>query len=1584
WMSDGTSANTTMVKDINPGAGGSDPTGLTNLNNVLYFTADDGTNGRELWMSDGTSANTTMVNDINTGSGDSNPTDLTLFNGKLYFAAENGDGPSLWVYDGSDVTQVTSPLVNFNPANQTAIGNDLFFTVSDGSLNRLKKIDGAGTVTLLKTFAQELDQLTAVGSELFFTVGGTDIWKYNGTDTVSVATGLTDTAGSLTDVNGTLFFTVGPKELWKSDGTPAGTSLVKSFSATLASLTAIDDTLFFTTGNSRGTKLWMSDGTEAGTVQITDKVNGDPVANPAELTAFGNKLTFTVGGELWKTQLNNSSQYETGRFVDFEDICIPPLTVEVLDAEGDGVVSSADGSTAALYTFETEENQPKLDLTPVVHSLLEKGWTRMTLRLKVRNAGDEVKIQRVGRDELDSGLIVATAEQPGVLGDLYTEDGKILLEGRSIFDLRRFEAGTFFLRVYDPFAANDVDKVLTSDDSDILNPTQLTTVNNMLFFVSEGNLWRSNGTSNVEVKTLTDGKSLSDSSLELSNIQNLTTAGDVLFFTALYQGTQNQLWKSDGIFAEKVKDLPGLPADLIGVNDLLLFTVGGTELYKSDGTAGGTVSIKTLPAAPAELTASGDFLFFVSDNKVWKSDGTAEGTSEITTIQTGTTDSDSLIAANGDLFYTVANGGDVELWSASGSEGRLVKSITGASDADLLAVVNGSLFFTVFTSGQTQLWKSDGTEAGTVLVEDLVNGNAPVDLLKVEKGTVFFTVDTGGTFQLWKSSGFAAGTKQVISTLPGTPEFLTDVNGTLYFVGQNDTCPTLWKSDGTSLELVASLSGSVDSLTDVNGVAYLDILENARAELNPPGPNNDIIITAASPQASFNGAVIQVVDDGSQADDTALATYDQPSNTLTINICNGVTTAQTVLNAINSEGTFTAELNTDTEPGNTGEGVINTAPVTTDGGADLLTAELTFSPVLANNDLHFKAPEAGKAFNGVKVRFVNDDSITGDAATATYDPDTKTLTVYIREGMTTANTVITAINNDPDATGFVTRTHFTMDLADGNNGSGLVHPTTVTTDGGSDDDKAHVTILSGEDHGDIFVEAGSTGAGLNGVTISLVDDPDLTGDSAEATYDEGSRTLTIKINEGETTASTVVDAVNNDAAAEGFRSRPNYSISLVSGNDGTGLVFVTEGTIDGGSDPAKATATIDAPGPNNDVLFTAKADGSAANGILIKVLGDGTISGDNASAAFDPLTRTLTIRINPGVTTADTVVTAVEAEPAFSAIFAVELNSDTDPGNTGDGVINTASVTTSQRAAIWRSDGTSNGTVFVYAPDSAQANPAAVSGTSFHEVVVDMIPEIRTVNGTLFFTVGHELWRTFHDGVVQRTLQVKVFSDTDVLGNLTGVGGALFFTVNDNELWKSDGTADGTTQVFTADAALESMTGVDNALYFRATKSGKTQLWKTGGTVSMVPFAIYAKTALQGATHPGRDRDEIHGGDGDDVIIGNSDVDRLVGESGQDVFIGESIEIRDLESDEGFTLPPTSEFSTNHPRPIDPEISIPDAGLKSGIAEALGIPVTTSYTGEPLVSEPIYGSDLGALTALQLDYRGIKKLDGVEFAYNLE
>src|SRR6266511_1810711 len=69
----------TLVKDINPGAGGSDPSFLTDVNGTLFFSASDGGffDNRELWTSDGTPAGTVRVKDIRPGPFESNPSGLT-------------------------------------------------------------------------------------------------------------------------------------------------------------------------------------------------------------------------------------------------------------------------------------------------------------------------------------------------------------------------------------------------------------------------------------------------------------------------------------------------------------------------------------------------------------------------------------------------------------------------------------------------------------------------------------------------------------------------------------------------------------------------------------------------------------------------------------------------------------------------------------------------------------------------------------------------------------------------------------------------------------------------------------------------------------------------------------------------------------------------------------------------------------------------------------------------------------------------------------------------------------------------------------------------------------------------------------------------------------------------------------------------------------------------------------------------------------------------------------------------------------------------------------------------------------------
>ncbi len=118
WVSDGTTQGTKMVKEINLGP---DPYGSgdiwgnnpdkTNIiivgefQNRLYFTANDGIHGREMWMSDGTEIGTKLLKDINP-SQTSEPVGMEgiVYNNKYYFTANDGvHGMELWATDGTTV-----------------------------------------------------------------------------------------------------------------------------------------------------------------------------------------------------------------------------------------------------------------------------------------------------------------------------------------------------------------------------------------------------------------------------------------------------------------------------------------------------------------------------------------------------------------------------------------------------------------------------------------------------------------------------------------------------------------------------------------------------------------------------------------------------------------------------------------------------------------------------------------------------------------------------------------------------------------------------------------------------------------------------------------------------------------------------------------------------------------------------------------------------------------------------------------------------------------------------------------------------------------------------------------------------------------------------------------------------------------------------------------------------------------------------------------------------------------------------------------------------------------------------------------
>src|SRR5262249_2180872 len=108
-----------LVKNINPGNGNAIYNGAsyyTQLNGLLYFTADDGATGKELWKTDGTAAGTQMVKDIYAGPIGCDPLAMITVGNLIYFTARTEiNGFELWKSDGT--TAGTVLLKDIEPVN---------------------------------------------------------------------------------------------------------------------------------------------------------------------------------------------------------------------------------------------------------------------------------------------------------------------------------------------------------------------------------------------------------------------------------------------------------------------------------------------------------------------------------------------------------------------------------------------------------------------------------------------------------------------------------------------------------------------------------------------------------------------------------------------------------------------------------------------------------------------------------------------------------------------------------------------------------------------------------------------------------------------------------------------------------------------------------------------------------------------------------------------------------------------------------------------------------------------------------------------------------------------------------------------------------------------------------------------------------------------------------------------------------------------------------------------------------------------------------------------------------------------------
>jgi ELWxxDGT repeat protein len=774
-----------LVKDINPDfqSEGSSLDGFVVLGGSAVFAATTAAEGREIWASDGTEAGTFLLADTCPGECSGNPgtTAIPVTSRGLFFAAQDGEETAVWITRGTPASTfrltegVTLPRGVWWTAFVEARG--LLFFVADGGASGLElwRSDGTPAGTFLVkdirpgALGSSIQEMWAFAGRVFFTANdgatGASLWTSDGT---AAGTSLVkDTwPGNATDTEGPrrlhpasrrlYFFAPGPKgrELWASDGTAKGTRLlVETFPGPGSGDAYLWQAykgrlLFFATDGRRGNEVWTTDGTPQGTRILRDLCRGScSPAGVSSLALLGGRLLFYAddgqsGTEIWQT---DGMAQGTVRMSDFAE----PYAVV-----GGFPFKSAVVSGKVLFPVQDAVYGEKLWVTDGT-----RPGTRLLADLNDANRAGSFprRFMRLG-DE-----VVFTAhdgQHPGLL----KSDGTA--------------AGTTLLQAFDTGSDPNVEFGDWEEAGGLLY-FQLRLPGDSFPI-----LWR------------TDGTSAGTFPLSLGEdrwASELRAVGDKLFFVSF--ADEGRLWASDGTEEGTRPVLNGLsrpPRELTSLNGQLFFVLedpdGDPSLWKSDGTAAGTLRLREFGWELTHLTVHQGFLYFYSDGAqfpdraLWRSDGTAAGTVKAADIPGFQSIQSPFLTSAGPLLYlwNMTVEGKPGLWVSDGTAAGTrwispVHLFQGLFTPPV--VLDGAVYFFGEKDNQTTLWRSDGTAAGTHPVRDGLVCSGPT---AVSGGLLFF-VEAATDFPLWQSDGTAAGSAVIRELVP--TYYGTGTAGALFAVG---------------------------------------------------------------------------------------------------------------------------------------------------------------------------------------------------------------------------------------------------------------------------------------------------------------------------------------------------------------------------------------------------------------------------------------------------------------------------------------------------------------------------------------------------------------------------------------------------------------------------------------------------------------------------------------------------------------------------------------------------------------------------------------------------------------------------------
>lgn len=575
--------------------------------------------------------------------------------------------------------------------------------------------------------------------------------------------------------------------------------------------------LYFTAKYEGDTRLpLVTDGTAGGTYLLKDirrRMNG----SVHHLTPFGQGIAFVAdelhhGAELWVSDGTVSGT---------------TMVIDLMAGSGDGILYGPVEFNGKLYFAGNDGTNG--------YELWESDGTASGTQL--------VK-------DINPGSPSSDPNDFAVVGNVLYFTAATATSGRELWKTDGTNMGTVQVADINPGAGSS-------------SPAQLTPNGSSINFVADdgthgAELWTSDGsvggTSLVHDIYPGSGSSLIEGIAVLNN--------GTLIFSAVDGTHGREPWSSDGTTTQLIDDFASgttnsNPNYITSMGMYVLFEMDADaapgELWRSDGTLGGTTLVRDIHTSPGVgsypryLAKVGTECFFFANGGtgatgLWRSDGTNSGTVFVEDILVNSAAERPIVEHGGMACLTATNFGqsNVELWVSDGTSSGtsiVVDLANGRGDSltsGFYELGSRMLFWADDGVNGRELWGTDGTTQGTEMLHNIAPGSSSSTFspFGVVGGLAVFAADDGTHgLELWVTDGTPTGTQLLKDIEPGNgssfPSNFTEYNGEIYFSASNSTTGReLWVTDGThaGTHLVIDLESGTGSSSPTELTVFLSEL----------------------------------------------------------------------------------------------------------------------------------------------------------------------------------------------------------------------------------------------------------------------------------------------------------------------------------------------------------------------------------------------------------------------------------------------------------------------------------------------------------------------------------------------------------------------------------------------------------------------------------------------------------------------------------------------------------------------------------------------------------------------------------------